>query len=180
MIVSVLSYVLLASSSLMMIKARRFTRLYPLSVVSAILFLLTIVEPFLDVFASVSLYVVVYSSLKNGFLTYEGFEPRPLDTKIVLVGVILIALGFLEGVDVNSVASRIVLANTFSMLAMSRAKTPVRVGDYEMLTLISLLFLSDGVIYVLRPWIGCVASIVNVHVLYTSSLLFLLTMIRRS
>ena len=175
-----LSYIFLSLSSLFMLRAREFTRLYPLSLLSAILFVLSPNGPYFDLVASMGVYIVVHEALKNGFLTHAGFKPPLFDRKVISFGSLLLILGALMGINLAVVLSRIVLANTFSIMALSRAETPIRVGDYQILNLTSLLFLSDGLVYVLKPFLGQIASIVEVHILYTSSLLFLLTMIRRS
>ncbi len=174
--VFLLSYTFLSISSLLMLRARKFTRLYPLAVVSSLMYVLAALDlecrPILDLTASICIYVVAYHSVRNGFLTYEGFTPPLFDRRVTAFGLILIALSLIGG-DPILVASRVILANTFAILALSRRRTPIRVGDYEALMLASYLILAEAAV------MNMANAVVDVHLLYTASLLFMLTMLRR-
>ncbi|GEM_PF-3107832 len=201
-----LSYIFLAISSALMLKARKFTKLYPLAFVSTLMFTLAAVnteyQAYLDMIASICMYVVVFTAVKNGFLTYKGFKAPFFEKKITAIGLILLAVGVILGQIPHKcfyicgfrsfltiIVARIVLANTFAILALSRERTPVRVGDYEVLMLASFLILADGAIdmtlYIAADVLlnanidPTLVMLIDVHLLYTASLLFMLTMLRR-
>lgn len=198
------SYIFLAVASLILLRTRRFTKLYPLAFVSSVMFVLSALmfNPFFDLISATLIYLVIWDALKHGFLTYPEFKPPLFEKRITTAGIILLAIGMTLGLILHRSTnicvfgqclvlflSRLILANTFAILALSRERSFTRVGDYEVLMLASALILADGVVDVLLHSTMdiilnlnidiCMIEAIDVHLLYTSSLLFMLSTIRK-